>query len=173
MNKTNLLLIGILAILVIGLFVGLGKGEPIVIKGDPIVIQNDSNLGFSGYNELGYTGAVQTTTDIRLKSCGDVCTNSSTTAYKIFDKNPARMYAEIQLDTEGYIDSEARIFFGDTTATATYPASSSGNFDVWALGMSIGSTTNTKIILGPDNLWKGAVWGIADQATVTVRTIEF
>ena len=155
MNKiTKITLAGLLAILVIGIVV-LSKDEP----GPGI------NFGFGGYNELGISGITQTTVDVGIEGG----TTASTTAYKILSENWGRMYAEIQPDLSE--NQEMRLYFGETTysdgSTTTYASST----DYWVLGMPL-TTTTEKYIIGPDNLWKGEVWGISTTSTTTVRTLE-
>jgi len=152
---TNIFLAAILTIGIAGLIVSLNADQNI-----------EQNLGFGGYNELGISGITQTTVDVGIVSG----TTASTTAYKILSENWGRMYAEIQLDIAE--TNEMRLYFGETTysdgSTTTYASST----DYWALGMSMSTTTTKKYTIGPDNLWKGEVWGISTTSTTTVRTLE-
>ena len=155
MNKlTNIFLAAILTIGIAGLIVSLNADQNI-----------EQNLGFGGYNELGISGITQTTVDVGIVSG----TTASTTAYKILSENWGRMYAEIQPDLSE--NQEMRLYFGETTysdgSTTTYASST----DYWVLGMPL-TTTTEKYIIGPDNLWKGEVWGISTTSTTTVRTLE-
>ncbi len=129
---------------------------------------NESPLGATQYNELGYSHPTQETVDVGIEG-GDA--DASTTAFKILSENSGRLYAAIQLDTVG--TGDVTLWFGTTTAstgaTSTY-ASSTQIFDV---GYKLSTTTNRgEYIIDPDNLWKLEVWGIATGSTSTVRVVD-
>ena len=160
MNKlTNILLAVIIAIGVTFLIVSLNTDQK----------TQELNLGYGGYNELGYSHPTQETVDVGIE--GIDSTNGSTTAFKILSENSGRQYAAIQLDTVG--TGDVTLWFGTTTfstgATSTYASST----QVLGVGYKLSTTTErSEYIIDPDNLWKGEVWGIAEGTTSTVKVID-
>ena len=144
-KATNLLLVGILAILVIGLFVGSGNGKPII----------EPSFRFGGYNDLGYSGVTNSSVDISLDSVA--------TSTKLFSNKPEVMYRRIQ---NVGTDADYTYCSLATTSLAT-SASISG------VGIRLATSGVESIYeIGPDNLYFGEVWCTNAVATATLLIIE-
>ena len=168
-NTTNILIIAVLAVLVISFLVGLGEKQPVF---EVELINEPIDFGFGGYNDLGYSGMTQTTTDIGIIQIN--AANASNTAYRIVGDNSARMYLELWADGH---QNEVRFYLGTTTQNVgqLYATSSDGDkpdIDIWSKGMTVPTTTETRYIIGPDNLWKGEIWALATGSTSTVKYRE-
>jgi len=105
----------------------------------------EQNLGFGGYNELGTTGVTNASTTV-----------ASTTATSILSANYGRMYTTI------CNDDSANAVYLHLTATDTAVMVQTG----YKL------TAGSCYTIGPDNLWMGVVYGIANVAPVKVTIVE-
>lgn len=156
-KSTKILLIAILAILVVGLFVGLGKDKP----------KDDTDFGFSGYNELGYGGMTHATSPISTAI-------STGTTHTVMSANSARMYARIWNGTAGdYFTIQLTTSTDETSSTV--PIFGTGDL---SKRNGIFLAPGEAYVIGVDNLWKGQIVALASSsatssaATLTISYIE-
>lgn len=101
-------------------------------------------FGFAGYNDLGYSGVTNSSISVL------------TTYTSVFSPNGGRIWARITNDNA---TNTVWCHFVNTTSTV-------------AVSEGIRIAAGEYFEIGPDNLWKGQVYCIAETGTTTVNTIE-
>jgi len=124
-------------------------------------MEETQDLGYAGFNDLGYDGMTHATSAISASI-------STGTTHTVMDANGGRLYARIRNDTA------AAYFTLQLGASTLEEASTTPLFSTGLVkGLGIFLDPGEEYIIGPDNLWKGAVVALASStATATINYIE-
>lgn len=122
-----------------------------------------SQLGFSSAKYNVFSGGVtNTSTTVSVASEVFASSTDGFSATQILARNASRQYARIQ--NLSSVDT-VTLWFTDTATDVI-------SIDVGIVLEGGASSTSSFYEIGPDNLWKGAVYGVSGNASSVVATIE-